>query len=302
MSTDLISSTMDPKGYSQYEVAVTRMMSGTVDEVRPRLADALESLGFHVVEEQPLMAQRRVKGWSAAGCSTNIAESPASVHVKLKEAGSGASLATFTYTIKAASLSKGDRRVLSKEVDAVVALARTSAGAGMCARCGTDVPEDSRFCRRCGAPVAAAAPAEVDLYRLAASSEHSYWLTRMGVVMLLATLAFLALGIWLPPQVDPSKAAKLLTVFGLIACAFGVTGLATIIYAQVKLATTLRAVGDDREAERKPAYVPPLSHRPVPQLHARPEPVSVTEGTTSLLDPQPTSAPAEADVRVRHTS
>jgi hypothetical protein len=301
MSTDVISSSMDASGYYQYEIASTRMMTGTPDEVRPRLAEALERLGFHVVEERPLVAQRRTGGWASAGCAMNVVESPATVHVKIKEAGSGASLVTFTYSVKALALPKGDRRVISHEVDAIVALARSREGSGICGRCSTDIPDDSRFCRRCGTPVAAAAPAEVDLYRLVASATNVFQLSVSGIVCLLLTLVLLVIGIWLAPTSNPAKAMKWLMLLSIFASAFGAIGLTSLLMAARRLGRSLRNVGEG-EAERSPAYLPAARQHETAQLMAPAEPVSVTEGTTSLLEHDEAPPPRESHVRVRNTA
>jgi hypothetical protein len=299
MSTDVISSSMDASGYYQYEIASTRMMTGTPDEVRSRLAEALERLGFHVVEERPLVAKRRTKSWGSSGCAMNVVECPATVNVKIKEAGSGASHVTFTYSVKAMALSKGDRRVISHEVDAVVALARSRQGSGICGRCSTDIPDDSRFCRRCGAAVEVAAPAEVDLYRLAASATNSFQLMWGGIVGILCALVLLAIGIWLAP--NPAKAMSWLTAFTFLAATVGALGMTLLAFACRRLGRTLRNVGEG-EAERSPAYLPPARHHETAQLMAPAEPVSVTEGTTSLLEHEEALSPREAHVRVRNTA
>jgi hypothetical protein len=301
MSTDMISSSMDASGYYQYEIAATRMLAGNPDEVRPRLAEALERLGFHVVEERPLIAQRRTKGWGAAGCTINVVECPATVHVKIKEAGAGASLVTFTYTLKTMALSKGDRRVLSHEVDALVALARSRTGSGQCGRCATDVPDDSRFCRRCGAPVAAAEPAEVDLFRLAATTSNGYHHALMGVTLVVVACLLLAVT-FMPLAINPAKVAKVVHILTWFAAIAAGGGLALLGLALQRLRKGLRGVSEDREPDRSTLYVPPQARFAPAQLAAPPAPMSVTEGTTSLLESESHPAAREADVRVRHTA
>ena len=80
---------------------------------------------------------------------------------------------------------KGDRQTLTREAEAIIALASQRAQALNCIGCGTEVVADMRFCRKCGAPVKVTAPTEFEVLRLTAGSRAGYQWTWVGVVILL---------------------------------------------------------------------------------------------------------------------
>lgn len=287
MPEDLISSSIDESGMTMtYDLAFTRVMAGSADEIRPRLADALERLGFHVLEEQPLLAKRRVSKLSTWGCSGFVLDTPTNLLVALKASGANATRVTFNYTIRHAWLKRGDRRTIAREVDAAVALAALSSQPGACGLCGTEAADDSRFCRRCGAPLATFEPAELDAMRLTAGGEAAY--SSIGAGTALAGLAFLVvlasvLAAWLPAFAGPGV-LKLLKVLSVLGASFGVAGLSMLFHGIWRLHRTLNAKSDEKEFGAAAARRRSVAASRTAQLGPAPEAVSVTEHTTELLE------------------
>jgi hypothetical protein len=62
-------------------------------------------------------------------------------------------------------LTKGDRQTLAREAQAIAALATERGAISACPSCGTQVTDESNFCRRCGAPL------ELDLPELEVRSQ-----------------------------------------------------------------------------------------------------------------------------------
>jgi hypothetical protein len=116
------------------------------------------------------------------------------------------------------------------------------------------------------------------------------------------TLVLLVVGIWLPPSSNPTKAMRWLMLLSIFAGASGVIGLTSLVFAVRGLGRSLRDVGDGREAERSPSYLPPVRQHETAQLAAPAEPLSVTEGTTSLLEREDLPPLRETKVRVRNTA
>jgi hypothetical protein len=279
MGTDLISSSFDESGMLQsYSAAVTRVVAGSPDAVRTRLAEALERLGFHVLEEQPLLARRRTSGWGASGCTTKVLELPTTVLVKLKATAADSTEVTFNYTVRGGIMLRGDWRVIAREVDAAVALASSSGKAGACPACGTDAADDFRFCRRCGVPLVAAEPAELEMLRLAAATEAGTQTTGLGLMVVLLGLVALIVAAFAPGFAlkNPAKLAMFLTLLGWTLAGTGLLGVARGYF-------TARRALNVEPPEPSPVAPAPQTGR----LPAAPEYVSVTERTTDLLEPAP---------------
>ncbi|HXG65039.1 MAG TPA: zinc ribbon domain-containing protein, partial [Blastocatellia bacterium] len=148
------------------EHVAVHVIAGDIEDIRAGLAGALERLGYHVIVEEPfLKARRGARGWGKCQSSANILDYPATLSIYLKSERPNLTRASFEYVIKYPWLMKGDKQVLSQEAKTLAALALTRARATVCPGCGTEATDDSRFCRRCGAPMTAEAP-EIEALRL----------------------------------------------------------------------------------------------------------------------------------------
>lgn len=187
MSTDYMSSTT----LSDHDL--TLAIPGDVGSVRLRLIEAIQRLGYKVLSEQPLNAKRSRQGAACWDCSLNVLDYPTTLTVSLKQTNEVAVLATFNYEIKSyMRMTKGDRQTLAREAEAIAALATERLAISACRACGTQITDESNFCRRCGAPLVLDLP-EIEVLRLTRGTRGSYHSIFVGlIVLLLAALTTLA--------------------------------------------------------------------------------------------------------------
>lgn len=286
---ELISSTLDEHGTMTYDLALTRVVAGSAEQVRAGLADALERLGYHVVDEQPLVAKRRTTGWGAWGCGTNPLHLATTLHAKIKPVGDAATEVTFNYTVRSSWLTRGDRKVLAREADAAAALAAVRDRAGACTLCGTESANDSRFCRRCGAPLATYEPVELETMRLAAGSQAAAKSIGNGALFVVLGLAVFGLTLFVPELAkNPAKMAIFLM---LLAWTLGGMGVLSLLRGYFRLRHTLDDAHGERELGPAASRREALSATRTGRLPAPAEYFSVTEHTTDLLEPGPEPVP-----------
>ncbi len=254
---------------------VTRVMAGQVESVRQRLAIALEQLGYRVMSENPLRARHGARNGAAYLMSANALEYPTRLEISLKSQGPGATQVTFDYQVQHGAFGKGDRQTLTREAEAIVALASQRAQAMNCVGCGVEVATDSRFCRKCGAPVIVAAPAELEVMRLTAGTRAGYQWTWIGVaIMLFGSVFPLLAALFGKPLGAPMMVVwAICSFFGSWALGAGLR--------RTHLTLNPR---QEKEELRLPTSAPTAI--PTPITNELPQPTayrSITEGTTDLL-------------------
>ncbi len=266
--TDGISSGNTTAMISEHDV--TRVMAGNIESVRQRLVTALEQLGFRVMSENPLRAKHPARGGAAYYMSANALEYPTRLEISLKPQGQGATQVTFDYQVQHGAFGKGDRQTLTREAEAIVALASQRAQAMSCVGCGVEVAADSRFCRKCGAPVKVTAPAELEVMRLTAGSRAGYQWTLIGVgILILSALLPLIIALRDKPMGKGLWVWLMLNAIGLWSLGAG-------------LRRTHLTLNPKQESDE--LRLPPTI--PTPITNELPQPVayhSITEGTTDLL-------------------
>ena len=266
---------MSGDGHTSSEHTTRRVMSGDVEGVRARLVDALETLGYVVVSENPLQARRaQLKDIVRA----DFTEHARKLAVGLRQGGAAATQVTFDFVVSHGGfVTKGDMVTLEREADAVVALAAEPSTTGLCRSCGTENGGDARFCRLCGAPCAAGMPAEVELLRLTAASRGGLQEIVCGLSIALVALAC-TLPLILLGRPKAVNAGWILLAIGQL------LGWWMALYGVVRVH---RALKRKPEALSLPAagVTPPLA--PAREAALPPAYVSVTEGTTELLGNAP---------------
>lgn len=167
---------------------------GDVASVRPRLLEAIQKVGYKVLGEQPIYAKRGRQCSAVWDCSLNPLDYPTTLTVSLKQTNDAAVLATFSYEIKsyALHLTKGDRQTLAREAEAIAALATERSAISACRACGTQVTDESHFCRRCGAPFVLDVP-ELEVLRLTRNARGSYHNLVVGMIALLSAVLTVSL-------------------------------------------------------------------------------------------------------------
>lgn len=278
--------TNDGGMYQIFEFDVTRHVVGDAETVRAGLTDALEQLGYRVLNDNPIQARRITRGGAGCEFSSDVLDYQTTLNIGLKSVGSNSTRVVFDYKVKGTAggwLSKGDRKTLTREAEAIIATAMTRATGTHCSACGNDTAGSSRFCRKCGSPLtAAAAPAEKEVLRLTARTNAAQKNLGFGLLFLLIGAALLLI---LPfGSADPIKFVKLVKIIGFLSSAFGGIGLWMIFYSWFKLR---QVVSQPIEQDSLPApRRNVIESLPVPTTNEL-TPVSIqhpiTEGTTDLL-------------------
>lgn len=273
-------------GYYIFEHDVTRHVPGDVETVRTRLADALEQMGYRVLNDNPIQARRSARGGAGSQCSFDILEYQTTLNIGVKSAGANSTRVTFDYAIKGAYggwLSKGDRNTITREAEAIIATALARSVAVNCTACGADTSGVSRFCRQCGSPLGAATPAEVEVLRLTSNANTSHKNITGGIVFLLLAVAILPVLFF--GSDDPLKFAKLLKVIVTISSALGACGLLMLLFAARRLSDMLKQPIEQDSLPRLPrrnvvagVNIPDTNELPPASIQH-----PVTEATTDLL-------------------
>jgi hypothetical protein len=153
---------------------VTLAIPGEIGSVRARLLEAIQKVGYKVLGEQPIYAKRGKQGAACYDCSINVLDYPTTLTISLKQTNDAAVLATFSYEIKSyMRMTKGDRQTLAREAEAIIALTTERLAISACRSCGTQVTDESHFCRRCGAALGLDVP-ELEVLRLTKDTRGSY--------------------------------------------------------------------------------------------------------------------------------
>ncbi|HEX8722760.1 MAG TPA: hypothetical protein VF736_19235 [Pyrinomonadaceae bacterium] len=263
-------------GTSGSEHTTRRVLTGEAEAVRARLVYALESLGYTVFSDSPLQARRaRRKDIFRA----DFTDHGRRLGVGLRQVGAAATQATFDFVVThGGCMTRGDLQTLEREADAVVALASAQPEAALCRACGTEQGEGGRFCRLCGAPSAAGAPAEVEVLRLTAGSRAGLQEVACGLLLILLSAAATApLMLWGKPKA--ANAGLILLVVG------EVIGWVSALYGLLRIHRTLnfRPEAQTHHAAPDAADAGRLPHA---EAHTLPH-ATVTEGTTELLGAAP---------------
>lgn len=268
MSTDYLSGTT----VSDHDV--TLAIPGEAGSVRARLIEAVQQLGYKVMGEQPLYAKRGKQGAGCYDCSINSLDYPTTLTILLRQTNDAAVLATFNYEVKSyMHITKGDRQTLAREAEAIAALATERLAISACRSCGTQVTDESHFCRRCGAPLVFDVP-ELEVLRLTRNVRGSYHNIFLGLASLLAAWATLVLMLFL-------KGGGISGPVLALALPFGAFGLAVLFQGVWQLHRTLNVKTSRTLTNAQPAALRGSVTTALP-----PAPVngSVTEATTNLLD------------------
>ena len=146
--------------YGEFHLTLT--LAGDANGLRERLGSAAEKLGYRIIADDPLVARRG--GADYGSITSTVLDYARTLTFRLKPAGTGATLVTFNYVGYPLNY-KGARTVITREAEAIAALASVRQNAAACSACGAEAVDDSRFCRRCGVPMLSE-PAELQVLQL----------------------------------------------------------------------------------------------------------------------------------------
>src|SRR5262245_27839609 len=156
-----------------------RTIPGNIETVRKRICGVLEDLEYAVLGDNPIQGKRRRRRnfWIAT-----VLEYQTQLTIALKPISDASTLATFDYEVEYL-FSKGDRRTLEREADAIIALVTQPPGSSICKACSTENDAGVKFCRSCGTPVGQQpALAEFELMRMSADGERRSYRGKSGPV------------------------------------------------------------------------------------------------------------------------
>lgn len=256
------------------EHSITLVVPGEIDGVRARLVAALERLDYRILNEQPLQARRKARNFGTL--STNVLNYSMELSIGVQAYGAQASRVTFFYKWNHIWGAIGDKQTLAREAEAIAALASLQARGTACAGCGKEGIAESRFCRNCGLPLAAASPAELEVLRLTAAANAAAKSNALAFVMGFLALTCLILSIFLS-----SDKAFFLACSALL----GVIVWIAAFIASMRLSNTLN-LKLTKEEELLSSGIETTTKLPHADARLLNEnPASVTENTTELLQP-----------------
>jgi len=259
-----------------------RTIPGNIETVRKRICDVLEDLEYSVLGDNPIQGKRRRRRnlWIAT-----VLEYQTQLTIALKPISDASTLATFDYEVEYL-FSKGDRRTLEREADAIIALATQPPGSSICKACGIENDTGVRFCRACGTPVGQQpALAEFELMRMSADASAAHieatvalWTQILVLAMSLSMIFFGRGGTSLLGWV----------IFGV--------GELVVVLVLLQAINRLRCAVLSRPSEGSETE-PSQTLQAAGRRSLAPQSFSVTEGTTELIDSAnaPVAAPSSRD-------
>jgi hypothetical protein len=271
-------------GYDDYQSTehyLRRVLVGNVEDVRHRLYGVLERLDYDFINENEfeIEARRDARGWATSYCSADVLDYPRTLIIKLKPLSESATQASFAYTIKHPSLQRGEKEVLTREAETIATLATVRTMDGICAVCGTESDNNSRFCRKCGTPMTGD-ETSLEILRMTAEIRSGY-----------TSVVSSAIGVVI---------TTLLTIFTLIIFNTGLFGISTSVLLIISLILSFLNImclgfGWNRisRALKSKSSEPKTFHRPttinLPErenaaLPPVPVSFSVIDGTTELFE------------------
>lgn len=277
MSNDAINYYQNTEHYSK------RVLTGNAASVRARLSAVLERLDYDFIDDESefeIQAKRNARGWAGAFASADVLDYPRTLVIKLKPLGENSTRASFAYIVKHPSLNRGEKEVLTREAETIANLATVRATDKMCQVCGTESSDDSRFCRKCGAPMTGDETA-LEVLRMTAEirSGHTSVVTSAviaaatAVVTIVALLALTRFG-----AIDKGVFILLLvsivfSALNVLVIGFGWNRLNNAIKSKNKEQKTISGRAAQTFPDAETFALPP-----------RPASFSVTENTTELFD------------------
>jgi hypothetical protein len=253
---------------------VTLPVAGDVESARSRIAVALEKLGYRVTSENPMQAKRKASGWGMM--SNTVFDYPRTLSVSFKPASEGSTLVTFDYTIMDGIPIAGWQRTLMREAEAAVALTTQYVQSANCPACGEQSGAQSRFCRRCGSPLATSEPA-MEMLRLTSHVEAA----RLSTILVAISSAIL-FAILMAMLLAGASHLKVLIAL----MALGIPVCAAMYFNLRRLNRALNPNDQELPQSRPPSISLPDNTDPTRLSEVPP---SITENTTGLLE---TSDPA----------
>lgn len=262
------------------ELHVKKVLAGSADNVRLQLIDAVETLGYDVFEDEPnILAKRAAKGWGAF--STNVLDDATTLRINLKAVSETSTRVIFDYTLKRTYMPRGDRAIVLQEAETIAAISKMQPIERMCSLCETESTDDSKFCRKCGAPLTSERT-ELEVLRIMGETRAAKSsVVTSSLMTSISAVAMLILFLLNNASLIKPKLFVFLMIIG------GAGFLAGLIinffgWNRLKMALNKPETQPDRVPRNAPKTIESVRKKELPEM--RTAPASVTEGTTNLLD------------------
>jgi len=269
--------------YQNTEHYSKRVLVGNVASVRHRLSAVLERLDYDFIDDEgefEIQAKRNARGWAGAYASADVLDYPRTLIIKLKPLGDNSTRASFAYIVKHPSLNRGEKEVLTREAETIANLATIRATDKICQVCGTESTDDSRFCRKCGAPMTGDETA-LEVLRMTAEIRSGHTSVVTSAVIAAAN-ALVTLGALL---ILTGSGAIDKGVFSLLlwSLALSVLGVLVIGFGWKRLNNAIKSNNKEQKVITG-KITPTLPDVETSALPPQPVSFSVTEETTELLN------------------
>jgi hypothetical protein len=271
--------------YQNTEHYIKRVLTGNVASVRLRLSAVLERLDYDFIDDEgefEIQARRNSRGWAGAYASADVLEYPRTLIIKLKPLSENSTRASFAYIIKHPSLNRGEKEVLTREAETIVKLATIRATDKICTVCGTESTDDSRFCRKCGAPTTGDETA-LEVLRMTAEIRSGHTsVVSSAIIAAATTIVTLVILLTLIGSGAISKGVFSLLLLSLAFSAFNVL---IIGFGWKRLNNALKSNNKEQKIIPGKTTAQTLPGAEVSALPPQPASFSsVTEGTTELFN------------------
>ncbi len=270
-------------GYSEQatEIYIKKVLAGNIENVRQRIIGAIEEIGYDIIEDEShIVARRSASGWGTWFASANVLDYAMTLTVRLKSVGESSTQAVFDYSVNHGFLSKGEKEVVLQEAKTIVSLSKMQAIEKMCSVCETESTDDSKFCRKCGAPLTSE-QAELEVLRMMAETRAGKTsVVASSVSMIFSVLIFILTFVLNNAELIKPK---------LVVVLFAIGGIGVFISLMASLFGWNRLKRALEKTDTKSLTITDFVPATVKtrEFHALPPhrvPASVTEGTTNLLD------------------
>ncbi len=271
------------QNYPNTEHYLRRVLAGNVADVRRRLNSVLERLDYDFIDEgeSEIEARRNARGWANFYSSADVMDYPRSLLIKLKPMSETSTRASFAYKIKHPSLNRGEKEVLTREAETIATLATIRATDKICKVCGAEENDDSRFCRKCGAPMTGDETA-IEILRMTAEirSAHTSIVTSAIVVAITALVTLAALLALLPGGSAVTAKVVVLLIWSI---AFGLLNLVFIGFGWKRMNNALKSNVNEKPVISGTSQKT-LNENDFSALSPAPASFSVTDATTKTLN------------------
>lgn len=269
--------------YQNTEHYLKRILTGNLTSVRQRLSVVLERLDYDFIDDEgefEIQAKRNARGWAGAYASADVLDYPRTLIIKLKPLSENSTRASFAYIIKHPSLNRGEKDVLTREAETIANLATIRATDKICAVCGAESTDDSRFCRKCGAPMTGDETA-LEVLRMTAEIRSGHTSVVTGAVIAAATALVTLFA--LITLMGSGAIGKDIFLLLILSITFSVLNVLVIGFGWKRLNNAVKS--NNKEQKAVTGKTTQTFHAAeISALPPQPASFSVTDGTTELLN------------------